>query len=100
MAFSQYFLALTVVKVAKRVAQIMDVNLHLGQDRSSHQRCSIKKGVLKNLTKFTGPSDRLQAYNFITKENLAQGFSCEFYEIFKNTFFIEHRCFCLDLNEG
>ena len=24
------------------------------QSRSSHQKCSIKKGVLKNLTKFTG----------------------------------------------
>ena len=27
--------------------------------------------------------------NFIKKETLAQVFSCEFYEIFKNTFFIE-----------
>ena len=24
------------------------------QDRSSHQRCSVKKGVLKNFAKFTG----------------------------------------------
>ena len=30
------------------------------------------------------------AYNFIKKETLAQVFSCEFYEIFKNTFFTEH----------
>ena len=28
--------------------------------------------------------------NFIKKENLAQVFSCEFCEISKNTFFIEH----------
>ena len=28
--------------------------------------------------------------NFIEKETLAQVFSCEFYEIFKNKFFIEH----------
>ena len=28
--------------------------------------------------------------NFIRKETLAQVFSCEFCEIFKNTFFIEH----------
>ena len=28
--------------------------------------------------------------NFIKKETLAQLFSCEFWEIFKNTFFIEH----------
>ena len=24
------------------------------QDRSSHQRCSVRKGVLRNFTKFTG----------------------------------------------
>ena len=28
--------------------------------------------------------------NFIKKETLAQVFSCEFCEIFKNTFFTEH----------
>ena len=34
---------------------------------------------------------KLQAScNFINKETLAQGFSCEFCEIFKNTFFTEH----------
>ena len=33
---------------------------------------------------------RLQACNFIQKETLAQVFSCEFCEIFKNTFFTEH----------
>ena len=33
---------------------------------------------------------RPQACNFIKKETLAQVFSCEFCEIFKNTFFIEH----------
>ena len=30
------------------------------------------------------------ACNFIKKETLRQVFSCEFWEIFKNTFFIEH----------
>ena len=29
-------------------------------------------------------------YNFFKKEALAQGFSCQFCEIFKNTFFTEH----------
>ena len=33
---------------------------------------------------------KLQACNFIKKETLAQVFSCEFYEISKNTFFTEH----------
>ena len=31
-----------------------------------------------------------EACNFITKETLAQVFSCEFSEISKNTFFTEH----------
>ena len=41
--------------------------------RSSHQRCSVKKVLPK-------------ACNFIIKETLVQVFSCEFYEIFKDTF--------------
>ena len=40
-----------------------------------------KKGVFRN---------RPEACNFIKKEALAQLFSCEFYEISKNTFFTEH----------
>ena len=36
-----------------------------------------------------------EAYNFIKKWALAQVFSCEFCEIFKNTFFIEHLCWLL-----
>ena len=51
-----------------------------------------KKGVLRNFTKFTGKHlcQSLffnKACNFIKKEDLAQVFSCEFYEISKNTFF-------------
>ena len=50
-----------------------------------------KKGVLRNFVKFTGKhlrqSLRLQPCNFIKKEALAQVFSCEFYEISKNTVF-------------
>ena len=48
-----------------------------------------KKGVLKNFTKFTGK----HLCQIIKKETLAQVFSCEFCEIFKNTIFIEHLCF-------
>ena len=33
---------------------------------------------------------RARACNFFKKETLPQVFSCEFREIFKNTFFIEH----------
>ena len=66
--------------------------------RSSHQRCSIGIGVLKNFKKFTGKhlyqslifNKVAGPCNFIKKEALAQVFSCEFCEIFKNTFFTEH----------
>ena len=64
--------------------------------RSSHQRCSMRKGVLRNLTEFTGKHfcQRLffnkVAVHFIKKEPLVQVFSCEFCEISKNTFFTEH----------
>ena len=63
-------------------------------DSSSHQRCSIKKGVLKNFTKFTGKhlcqSFRLKTCNFIKKEALAQMFSCEFCKNFKDIVFTEN----------
>ena len=70
--------------------------------RSSHQRCSVRKGVLRNFAKFTRKhlcqslyfnkvaTLRPEAYNFIKIETLAQGFSCEFCEISKNISFIEH----------
>ena len=47
--------------------------------RSSHQRCSLRKSVLKNF-------EKASACNFIKKETLSQMFSCEFCEISKNTF--------------
>ena len=70
--------------------------------RSSHRRCSVRKGVLRNFAKFTGKhlcqslffnkvaGPRPQACSFIKKETLAQVFSCEFCEISKNTFLTEH----------
>ena len=61
--------------------------------RSSHQRCSMKKGVIRNFTKFTGK--HLCQSLFFNKvagllQTLTQVFSCEFCEISKNTFFTEH----------
>ena len=67
--------------------------------RRSHQRCSLKKGVLKNFTKFTGKHlcqslflIKLQAWDLqlIEKETLAQVFSCKFWKTCKSTFFTEH----------
>ena len=64
---------------------------------SNHQRCSIKTGVLRNFTKFT-VKQLCQSLFFniclrpatLWKKRFWQIFSCEFYEISKNTFFTEH----------
>ena len=62
---------------------------------SSHQRCSVKKNVLRNSAKFTAKqlwrlffNKGLQLYYKIGSD-LAQVFSFEFYEISKNTFSTE-----------
>ena len=60
------------------------------------RRCSIKKVVLKNFAKFTEKHLCQSLFlikltcDFIKKETLAQVFSCQFCDIFKNTFFTEH----------
>ena len=74
--------------------------------------CSIKKGVLKNFTKFTRKHlcqslyfdkvacCRTQACNVIKKQTPTQAFSGEFCEIFKSTFFTEHfRATATDISE-
>ena len=61
--------------------------------RSNHLRCYVEKVFLEisqNSQENTSARDsfliKLQAY-FIEKESLAQVFSCEFCEIFMNTFY-------------
>ena len=73
------------------------VNEHSTIYRSSHQKCSVRKGVLRNFPKFTGNHlcqslffNKVAGDGAGKKENLAQVFSCEFFEISKNTFFTEH----------
>ena len=56
--------------------------------RSSHQRCSVKKGALKNFAKFTGK--HLYQSLFLKKVAGSRPATCEFCEIFKDTFFTEH----------
>ena len=65
--------------------------------RSNHQRCSVKKVFSEisqtsqeNACARVSAKARAKACNFIKKEALAQVFSCEFCEISKNTFSIEH----------
>ena len=66
--------------------------------RSSHRRCSVRKGVLRYFAKFIG-KNQCQSLFFnkvaglksatLLKETLAQMFSCEFCKIFRNTFCTE-----------
>ena len=66
---------------------VLNLLLHF---RSSHQRCSVRKGVLRNFAKFTGKHlCQSLFFNFIKKETLTQMFFCNFCEIFKNTFLTE-----------
>ena len=68
--------------------------------KSSRLQMLYKIGVLNNFARFTGKHlrwslflnkvGRSQACIFITKETPTQVSSCEFYEIFKNTFLTEH----------
>ena len=57
--------------------------------KKSRMEVFCKKGVLRNFVKITG-KHLCQSLFFIKKEALTQVFSCDFYEISKNTFFIEH----------
>ena len=64
-----------------------------GSFKSSHRRCSVRKGVLGNFAKFTGKHMCQNLYfNKVAglRQALAQVFSCEFCEISKNTFLTEH----------
>ena len=56
--------------------------------KSSHRRCSVRKGVLRNFAKFTGKY--LCQSLFFKKETVAHVFSCEFSKISKNNFFTEY----------
>ena len=68
--------------------------------RSSHRKCSVKKGVFKNLRKFTGKHlcwslflIKLRVFRpatLLNSDSNTQIFSCTICEIFKNTYFEEH----------
>ena len=60
--------------------------------RSSHRRFSVRKGILRNFTKFTG-KHLCQSLLFNTVADLRP----EFCKVFKNTFFyrtLPNDCFC------
>ena len=59
---------------------------------SSHQRCSVRKGVPRNSQNSKENTGARVSFliNFNKKETQTQLFSCEFCKISKNNFFIEH----------
>ena len=62
--------------------------------RSSHRSCSIKKGVLKDLAKFTGKELCQNLFfnkvkTLLRKRPWHRYFSCKFCAIFRTTFFTE-----------
>ena len=54
--------------------------------RSSHRRCSVRKGILRSFAKFTWKNTCARV-SFLIK---LQASACEFCEISKNTFFCKH----------
>ena len=64
---------------------LTNVQASVFTDRSSRPEVFCKKGTLKTFAKFTG---KHMPYYYIKKETLAQVFSWELGETFKNTFFI------------
>ena len=65
-------------------------------ETSSHQRCSIMKGVLRNFAKFTGKHlcqnlifnkvAGLRPATLLKKETLTQALSCDFAKFLRTTF--------------
>ena len=75
------------------ILYLNESNHTLTMERSSCPEVFCKKGVLRNFAKFTGKHqcqslflNKVAGRNFIKKETLAQVFTCEFFEIFKNAF--------------
>ena len=60
------------------------------KNRSSHQRCSMKNGVLRNCTKFTRKYLCQSPFFFLKKRDSGADVFCEFGEISKKIFFTEH----------
>ena len=68
---------------------LLCISQQLCSFRSSHQRFSVKKCVLRSFAKFTGKHlcQRASGLQLCKKETLAQVFSCQFCQFSKSTFF-------------
>ena len=63
----------------------MTLTMQYVKSRTCHRRCSIKKAVLKNVEIFT-----VKQLCSSLRDTQAQVFSCQYCDIFKNTYFGEH----------
>ena len=57
---------------------------------SSHQRCSVKKSVLKNFSNFKGRHLCWSLFFTKSKRDFNADIFCENWEVYKNTYFEEH----------
>ena len=96
---SKYFCFLNKTLTARWVTHIKRDFSSYSYFRSSHQRCSARKDVLRNSTKFRVNTDVRVSFlitlqtlglQFYQKETLAQVFFYGFCEISKNNFLTEH----------
>ena len=79
-----------------KIVTSKETNPLLRRFRSSHRRCSVKKGALKNFAKLTGKNlcqilffnkvAGLWPVTLLRKETLAQAFLCETCEILRTPF--------------
>ena len=61
------------------------------KDRSCYLEVFCENGVVRNFAKFTGKSESL----FFIEKGGVQVFSCEFFEVSKDNFFLEHLWYLL-----
>ena len=85
------FLIKSVLKTfAKFTGKHLYQSLFLDKVAGLCARASFLMKLPVEASNFIKKETRTETCNFIKKQTLAKVFSCEFYEIFKNTFFTEH----------
>ena len=75
--FNKCEVCIVFFKITPRTQFVCKIHNYPIHFRSSHRKCSIKKGILKNFAKFTG-------------KHLCQSLFFIFWRNFKNTFFTKH----------
>ena len=72
---------------AGKIESVLKFKTKSFEYRSTQQRFSVRKGVLRNFAKFKG---KHLCQSLFLIETLVQVFYCEFWKISKNTVFAEH----------